>query len=193
VNAATELRAAVDTLQQIEHNEAAANCFPSNHACQGFLLFGIFLGADSKMIRVHVDNKSRYGSAACLPSLKLVFNVLKYLWDRGQDTSSLNDVGLRIVEKIHRQENPRLLRMKHRVASELLRKGRSKEAQELEMLVLHCPPKGHMAIQFIFSLYGLAEIWKKRGRLGSAERVFGCNRGDRGDRGDLLFALEARS
>lgn len=102
--------------------------------------------------------------------LELVFDVSKYLWDRAQDTSALNKLGLQIAKQIHKQGNPRLLRMKHRVASEF----RSEEAEELEMQVLRCRPEGYMAVHFVFSLYGLAEVWKKQGRLESAERLLQC-------------------
>jgi len=78
------------------------------------------------------------------------------------------------------------VRMRHRVASELLRNGQVREAEEMEFQTLQCDSVGPRVFDLLlsnygrvdaevhYSLYGLAEIWKAQGKLGFAERLLKC-------------------
>lgn len=105
----------------------------------------------------------------------LVLNVSKYLWDRWhKETSTLNRLGLQVAEMLYEEDDPRILRMRHRLASEQLSRGRLQDAEELELQILHCYEKRAYDVTFLFSLVGLAEIRKEQGRLKNAEALLTC-------------------
>jgi tetratricopeptide (TPR) repeat protein len=102
--------------------------------------------------------------------LALVLNVSKYLWDSWhKETSTLNRLGVEVAERLYAKDDPRSLRMRHRLASELLSRGQLQEAEGLELQILHCYDYRSYDYTFLFSLVGLAEIRKEQGRLKNAE------------------------
>lgn len=149
--------------------------FPDQPCIEDWSKCALYLPHALSLIRV-MESLELQNRSAMYSMYYLVLMVSKYLWDRRrlEEITPLNSLGLRIAESLFKKNDPRILRIKHRRATELLAMHRLREAEELELQVLvpyHNLPYDQ---QFLFSLTGLAEIWKLQGQVEPAERLLNC-------------------